>query len=151
MGEIAIMQLSAFSDYALRVLMYLAVAGDRQVTVREVAERHRLSRDHVAKVAQFLAREGFVTTARGRSGGMQLARPPAEISIGDVVRRSEAGSGPVECLRNGRVTCAIVSACGLAPLMAEASDAFFASLDAHSLADALPRAGAVRRLLGLAA
>jgi Rrf2 family nitric oxide-sensitive transcriptional repressor len=147
----AVMQLSFFSDYALRVLMYLAVAGGRQVPAREIAERYRLSFDHVAKIVQFLGREGFVKTSRGRGGGMRLARPPEDISIGDVLRRAEAGSGPVECLRDGTVTCVIAPVCGLTPLMAEAQEAFFSTLDARSLADALPRAGALRRRLGLAA
>lgn len=145
------MQITFYSDYALRILMYLAVAGDRQVPAREIAERYRLSFDHIAKIVQFLGREGFVKTSRGRGGGMRLARPPAQISIGDVLRRAEAGSGPVECLRGGTVMCVIAPVCGLSPLMAEAQEAFFSTLDARSLADTLPRAGALRRRLGLAA
>ena len=144
------MQLSAFSDYALRSLMFLAVAGDRTVPAREIAERHGLSFDHVAKVAQFLAREGFVVATRGRSGGLRLARAPEDISFGDVIRRSEAGSGPAECLRGGPVTCILAPICGMTPFLAEAQEAFFAALDRRTLADALPHHATVQRVLGLA-
>ncbi|PKP73134.1 MAG: Rrf2 family transcriptional regulator [Alphaproteobacteria bacterium HGW-Alphaproteobacteria-6] len=143
------MQLSAFSDYALRSLMFLAVAGDRPVPAREIAARHGLSFDHVAKIAQFLAREGFVVATRGRSGGLRLARPPEEIVIGDVIRRSEAGSGPAECLRGGPVSCVLAPVCGMTPILAEAQEAFFAALDRRTLAEALPRHAPVRRVLGL--
>ncbi len=143
------MQISSFSDFALRVLMSLAVTGERQMSAREIAERHRLSFDHVAKIVQFLSREGFVVTARGRGGGIRLARRPQEISIGDVLRRSEAGSGAVECLRGGEVRCVLASVCGMTPILAEAQEAFFAALDRKTLADALPSHEPVRRVLGL--
>lgn len=148
--HIVVMQLSAFSEYALRSLMFLAVAGNAPVPAREIAARHGLSFDHVAKIAQFLAREGFVVATRGRAGGLRLARPPEEIVIGDVLRRSEAGSGPAECLRGGPVTCVLAPICGMTPVLAEAQEAFFAALDRKTLADALPRPAPVRRILGIA-
>ena len=148
--HITVMQLSSFSDFALRTLMLLAVATDKTVSVREVAARHGLSFDHVAKIAQFLAREGFVTSMRGRGGGLRLARPADTIMIGEVLRRSEAGSEPTECLRGGNVTCVLAQVCGLTPILAEAHEAFFASLDHKSIADALPRPAIVRRALRLA-
>lgn len=147
----AAMQLSSFSDYALRTLIFLAVSKDGPVPARLIAERHGLSFDHVAKIAQFLVREGFATSMRGRGGGLRLARPAEEISLGQVLRRSEAGSGPAECLRSaGKVTCVLAPVCGLTPILAAAREAFFASLDRKSLADALPRREPVRRVLGLA-
>ena len=148
--HIAVMQLSSFSDFALRTLMLLAVAGDKPMPVREIAARHGLSFDHVAKIAQFLAREGFVASTRGRGGGLRLARPADVIMIGDVLRLSEAGSGPAECLRGGKVTCVLAQVCGLTPILADAHEAFFASLDHKTLADALPRRTSVQRALGLA-
>lgn len=143
------MQITAFSDYALRVLIFLAVSGDRVVSSREIAERHELSIDHVAKVTQFLSREGYVRASRGRGGGLRLARPAAEISIGDVLRRSEAGSGVVECLRGGTVTCLLAPVCGLTPFFAEATEAFFAALDRRSLADTVPLPARTRTHLKL--
>lgn len=145
------MQLTAFSDYALRTLMLLAVSMDRPVSAREIAARYGLSFNHLAKIAQFLVREGFVLSTRGRRGGLRLARPPEAISIGDVIRRSEAGSGAVECLRGGPVSCILAPVCGLTPIMAEAQEAFLKALDRKTLADALPRPVPVRRVLGLVA
>ncbi|PKP78237.1 MAG: Rrf2 family transcriptional regulator [Alphaproteobacteria bacterium HGW-Alphaproteobacteria-3] len=145
------MQITSFSDYSLRVLMFLAVSDDRRVPSREIAERHGLSFEHVAKVTQFLAREGFVEASRGRGGGLRLARLPQQITIGDVLRRSEAGSGLVECMRGGPVRCVLAPVCGLNPILAAANETFFATLDRYSLADALPRHGNVRAVLGIAA
>lgn len=132
------MQISSFSDYTLRILLYLAVAGDRQVTSREIAERYKLSFDHISKAAQLLTREGYVTAARGRGGGLRLAKSPGEISIGKLLRATEAGSGLVECMRPGPTKCIIAKVCGLAPILAEANEAFYQSVDAKTLADALP-------------
>lgn len=143
------MQITAFSDYALRVLIFLAVSGERVVSSREIAERHGLSIDHVAKVTRFLSREGYVIASRGRGGGIRLARPAAEISIGNVLRRSEAGGGVVECLRGGPVTCVLAPVCGLTPVFAEATEAFFAALDRRSLADTVPLPAPTRMRLKL--
>lgn len=143
------MQICTFSDYSIRVLMYLAVAGDRLVTSREVAESYGLSFEHIAKVSQFLVRQGYVMAVRGRSGGMRLAKDPAQITIGEVLRKSEAGSGLVECMRGGPVHCVLAPVCGLNPIFAEANEAFFSTLDKHTLADALPRRKEVKQILGL--
>jgi len=132
------MQISSFSDYTLRILLYLAVAGDRQVTSREIAERYNLSFDHIAKAAQFLTRKGYAAAARGRGGGLRLAKSPDEISIGEILRATEAGSGLVECMRPGPTKCIIAKVCGLAPILADANEAFYRSLDNKTLADALP-------------
>lgn len=143
------MQISAFSDYAIRVLMYLAVSGDQLTSSREVSEVYDLSFDHIAKVSQFLVREGYVVAVRGRAGGMQLAKDPSEITIGEVLRKSEAGSGLVECMRGEPVHCVLAPVCGLNPIFAEANEAFFKTLDKRTLADALPRRKEVQRILGL--
>lgn len=143
------MQINAFSDYSLRVLMYLAVTGDRLVSSREVSEAYNLSFDHIAKVSQFLVREGYVTAVRGRGGGMRLAKDPSEITIGDVLRKSEAGSGLVECMRGEPVHCVLAPVCGLNPIFAEANEAFFGMLDRRTLADALPQRKKIQLTLGL--
>jgi len=143
------MQINAFSDYALRVLMYLAVAGERLVTTREISKTYDLSFDHVAKAAQLLTRENFVESVRGRNGGMRLARDPTDISIGAVLRLTEAGTGLVECMRPGPTHCILASVCGLAPILDDATEAFFATLDERTLADALPRPRQIQRSLRL--
>ncbi len=143
------MQINAFSDYALRILIYLALTKERLVTSREIAEAYDLSFDHIAKAAQFLAREEYVHSLRGRGGGMQLARAPKEISIGEIFRLTEAGTGLVECMRPGPVQCVIAPACGLAPILADACEAFYQSLDRKTLADVVPRSQPLKKVLGL--
>ncbi|MFT7578237.1 MAG: Rrf2 family nitric oxide-sensitive transcriptional repressor [Alphaproteobacteria bacterium] len=141
------MQINAFSDYALRILMYLMVNGDRLVTSREIATSYDLSFDHIAKAAQFLSRHGYVSAIRGRSGGLQLSQRPTDISIGEVLRLTEAGSGLVECMRAGPTHCKLANVCGLAPLLTEANEAFFQTLDQKTLADAVPHAPALLNAL----
>jgi Rrf2 family nitric oxide-sensitive transcriptional repressor len=127
------MQLSLHTDYALRVLMALA-ATDRQLSVDEVARRYGISRNHLAKVAQGLQAEGFVTTFRGRGGGMRLARAAEEIVVGDVVRRFENLEGFVSCVAAGK-GCKISGLCGLQPALSGAVEAFLVHLDGFRLCD----------------
>lgn len=144
------MNLTVFSDYSLRILIFLAVSDAPRASAREIAGRYGISVHHVAKVAKWLVREGLVEARRGRGGGLRLARPADELSIGEVLRRSERGGRPVACMReNG--SCRIDGACGLAPLLDDAREAFFAVLDRHTLADAAERRAGIARLLRLAA
>jgi Rrf2 family nitric oxide-sensitive transcriptional repressor len=139
------MQLSLHSDYALRVLMALA-AGDRQLSVDEIARRYGISRNHLAKVAQKLQTEGYVTTYRGRGGGMRLARPANEIVVGDVVRRFENLESFVGCFAAGS-GCAVNGLCALKPALGGAVDAFLTHLDGFRLCDLVPdRSAFVERL-----
>jgi Rrf2 family transcriptional regulator, nitric oxide-sensitive transcriptional repressor len=144
------MQLSLHSDYALRVLMALA-AGDRQLSVDEIARRYGISRNHLAKVARRLQAEGFVETYRGRGGGMRLARPAGEIVVGDVVRRFENLESFVSCFAAGG-GCAVNGLCALKPALGGAVEAFLAHLDRFRLSDLVPdRAAFVERLERMAA
>lgn len=139
------MQLSLHSDYALRVLMALA-AGDRQLSVDEIARRYGISRNHLAKVVQRLQSEGYVTTYRGRGGGMRLARPADEIIVGEVVRRFENLESFVGCFASGS-GCAVNGLCALKPALGGAIDAFLAHLDGFRLTDLVPdRPAFVERL-----
>lgn len=131
------MQITKFSDLALRLLLHLAVRRDERLSVREVAERHDVSFNHLAKVAQWLSAEGYVTATRGRGGGLRLAKAPEAISIGALLRETEAGSALVECMRDDGGACILSPCCGLAPLLSEAREAFFQALDKRSLQDAL--------------
>jgi Rrf2 family nitric oxide-sensitive transcriptional repressor len=139
------MQLSLHSDYALRVLMALTTT-ERQLSVDEIARRYGISRNHLAKVAHRLQGHGFVTTFRGRGGGMRLARPAEEIVVGDVVRRFENLESFVGCMANGS-GCAVNGLCALKPALAGALEAFLEYLDGVRLVDLVPdRAAFLKRL-----
>ena len=133
------MQLTYYTDYSLRVLMYLAVNHDRMVNISEIADRYGVSRNHLVKVVHNLARGGFIKSYRGKGGGIELAREPAEINIGEVVRYTEGPPKPVECFDAERNRCVIANVCGLAEVIAGACDSFFATLDRYTLADLLKR------------
>lgn len=142
------MQLNKFTDYALRVLIHLAVARDARLSAREIAAMQGISFNHLAKVTQWLAAEGYVTATRGRNGGMTLARPAPEISIGAVVRRAEADTALVECMRNDGGACCLAPACALTGMLAEAQEAFFATLDKRTLADVVALRPGIAKLIG---
>jgi len=129
------MRLSVQTDYSLRVLMHLAVTSPKLVTIRDIADRFQISRNHLMKVVNALARAGFVDTTRGRTGGIRLARDPAEIGIGDVVRTFESDSHLVECFNAEKNTCLLTSACRLKGALLAASNAFYAELDHYRLSD----------------
>lgn len=141
------MQLTRHTDYALRVLLHLAVVPSGRATIPEIAEAYGLSRNHLMKVVHHLAQGGFLDTQRGRGGGFTLARTPGEISVGAVVRHSEPDMKMADCAH-----CAIRPACGLSGILAEATNAFLAVLDKYSLADAArDRSGLARLIAALPA
>ncbi len=125
------MQLTRHTDYALRVLIHLAVTPTGRATIPEVADAYVLSRNHLMKVVHHLGQGGFITTQRGRGGGFTLARSPDLISLGDVIRNTETDMNLADC--GG---CGLRSACGLSGILKAATTAFLAVLDQHSLADA---------------
>lgn len=130
------MQLSRFTDYALRTLILAALHHDRRITVDEVAGAYGISRDHVRKVVNQLTKLGFLVATRGRGGGLRLGLPADRICIGDVVRGTETGFAMAECLRTaGGSCCPIDGACRLTGILRAATGAFLAELDRHTLAD----------------
>ena len=131
------MQLSTHSDYALRLLMKLGLEPERLDTIRDVADAYGISRNHLMKIVQELARHGYVETLRGRGGGLRMKMLPDEINVGDVVRRMENNLALVECFDPAKNTCVITEACRLRFALAEALEAFFAVLDRFTLADLL--------------
>lgn len=143
------MRLTLHTDYALRLLMHLALAPGRLVTISEVAEAYAISRNHLVKVAHELGKQGFVETLRGRGGGLRLARAPEDISIGHVVRVMEEDFRIVECFDSSTSSCCIAPACRLKHLLREALDAWIAVLDGATLADLVTRPAPLRRLLAL--
>ncbi len=131
------MQLTKFSDYSLRLLIQLSSVQGRRLTARQIADDQGLSFNHLAKIAQWLAAEGYVTATRGRAGGISLAMAPSAINLGTLLRRSEAGSALVECMDAGGGQCLLTPACGLKSLLANAHEAFFVYLDNYTLADVM--------------
>jgi Rrf2 family nitric oxide-sensitive transcriptional repressor len=130
------MRLTLHTDYALRALIYLGLRRDRRVSIREIAEAHRISENHLVKVVHNLGRGGFVETTRGKGGGLRLAREPEEIRVGDVVRFTEEDMALVACFQaKDGVNCALANICRLQGLLGEALHAFMAVLDARTLAD----------------
>ena len=141
------MRLTAFSDYTLRVLMYLGVRRDGLVTIAEIAAAYGISENHLMKVVHFLARQGYVETLRGKGGGLRLAVAPEDIGVGEVVRGTEDSLALVECFDAERCECNIASACLLKGIFKKAAAAFFAELDRHTLADLLRPAPRLARML----
>lgn len=131
------MQLTQFTDYSLRVLIYLArLPAPGVATVPEIARHHGISRNHLVKVVHNLACQGFILTTRGKGGGMQLARPPRMIGVGEVVRVTEPHMNLVECFEPKLNECRIVRGCFLKAILHEARRSFMAVLDQYTLADA---------------
>ena len=140
------MQLTRFSDYSLRVLLYLAAHDDRLVSVDEVSRAYGVSKHHLVKVVQRLVDEGLVASTRGRGGGLRLNRRPADINVGALVRITEPHFDLVECFDRATNTCPIDAACGLKGVLRNAQRAFLQVLDGSTLADFVPRAPQLIRL-----
>ena len=130
------MHITLHTDYALRVLIYLASNDERLPTIQEISERFDISRSHLMKVVNQLIRNGFVEGIRGKGGGLRLARPPAGIGIGDVVRKMETDLSLVECFTDTS-RCLLTASCRLKGVLNTALEAFFASLDQVTLAEVL--------------
>ena len=145
------MRMTLHTDYALRMLIYLASRPGRICTVSEVADAYRLSRNHLLKVALRLRRMGFIETTRGRAGGIRLARNAAEINLGVLVRGTEEDFSLVECMQRTGGSCVISPACRLKGIFGEALDAYLAVLDRYTLADAMRNHTGLKLLLGLEA
>lgn len=130
------MKLTSFTDYTLRVLMYLGLETDRLATIQAIAEAYGISENHLTKVVHQLAKSGVVESVRGKGGGIRLALPPDQIRIGAVIRAAEGDSAIVECF-SSHDTCKITPNCKLAGILYRAFEALYASLDQYTLADLL--------------
>ncbi len=129
------MQLTLHADYSLRILLYLTENPDRYVSTREISEAYGISRNHLVRVVQTLHANGFIEVSEGRGGGVKLARDPAEINLGQVVRKAEPNFRIVECFETETNTCPIVPVCRLKGILAKALVSFLAVLDDCALAD----------------
>ena len=143
------MQLTLYTDFGLRMLIALAVSPGERSTVSAVSGAYGISRHHLVKVVGRLATLGYVETLRGKGGGVRLARRPAQISIGQVVRDMEAELGVVECLESDGGHCVIAPACRLKSILRDATGKFLAELDSYTLAEMLTARAPLARLLGI--
>ncbi|MDK1493168.1 Rrf2 family transcriptional regulator [Sinorhizobium sp. 7-81] len=144
------MRLTVYSDYALRLMMYLGLNDGRLSTIAEIAEAYDISRAHLMKITHELGQKGLIRTVRGRHGGMRLGRASSEISVGDIVRACEPDFAVVPCLEAGAGTvCALQPACVLKRALAAAAAAFLDVLDGYTLADLLRPSVPLRQLLGI--
>ncbi len=142
------MRLTQYTDYALRVLMYLGLRGEQRVTITEIAERYTISRNHIMKVVFQLGQLDYVETTRGRNGGIRLQQSPEAINVGEVVRSMERNLDLVECFGADN-QCCLTPACVLRGAVGEALAAFFAVLDRYTLADLLGPRDRLAAQLGL--
>lgn len=133
------MRLTLYTDYSLRVLLYLAFKKDQMVTITELADFYKISRNHLVKVVHNLGIQGYIHTTRGKNGGMRLARPANEIVIGDVVRKMEPDFELLECFSEATDHCVITHSCSLKAVLINARDDFLSTLDKYTVADAIKK------------
>ncbi|NNM69259.1 MAG: Rrf2 family transcriptional regulator [Gallionella sp.] len=129
------MRLTLYTDYSLRVLLYLAGKEDEVVTISDLADFYKISRNHLVKVVHNLGLKGYILTTRGRNGGLRLAHPAKEILIGNVVRATEPDLDLLECFNPATDQCVITRSCSLKSVLFNAQATFMGVLDQYTLAD----------------
>jgi|TARA_R110002124_G_scaffold144278_4_gene309295 Rrf2 family nitric oxide-sensitive transcriptional repressor len=130
------MHITRYTDYSLRVLIYLALQQERLVTIQQIADSYDISKNHLMKVVHQLTLKGYIESVRGKNGGLRLHRRPEDINIGVLVRETEQDMNLVECFSSDN-QCCITPVCGLKNILAEALRAFLNTLDQYTLADIL--------------
>lgn len=126
------MQLSRFTDYSLRVLLYLAINDGRRSTLHEIADFYPISVEHLRKVVHELSRSGYINTYQGKNGGMELARHPTKITIGDVIKHFEGHTSFIDC---DRLSCKLATVCTLKSVLMIGQEALYDKLNEFTLAD----------------
>ena len=134
------MRLTTFTDYAIRVLVYVATKEAGKATIQEIAERYGISRNHLMKVVQVLNQKGYLRATRGKNGGLSLDRPPEAIRLGALVRDVEKDLTLAECFGEENA-CIITPACGFHSILARALREFLSVLDEYTLADIYASSG----------
>ena len=141
------MKLTAFTDYSLRVLIYLAAQPKPRATISAIATSFDVSENHLTKVVHFLGKAGWLANVRGKGGGLELAMPPELIKIGQVVRGTEGTAVPAECFGESGGQCCIAGICRLSGVLGEAIAAFYGTLDRYTLADLVHNRQALARIM----
>jgi Rrf2 family nitric oxide-sensitive transcriptional repressor len=142
-------RLTVYTDYSLRLLMYLALKVDGLATISDIAESYGISKNHLMKVAYQLGAAGYIETVRGKRGGLRLARPAASIGLGEIVRHTEPDLALMPCFKPLDGACAIRRCCVLKKALEKARAAFLDVLDDYSLSDLVKPATALRTLLAI--
>lgn len=145
------MEISLYSDYSFRVLMFLACNGHDLAQIRSISDAYHISENHLIKVVQHLVRLGFVQSVRGRAGGVRLAKVPSEINLGDVFRRTEPSLRLVTCFEQETNTCPLIGVCQLQKTFQQALDAFLQVLDKTTLADLIHDPSSIQKRLNISA
>ena len=143
------MRLTTYSDYALRVLMYLALKSDGLSTIAEIAESYDISEAHLMKVVHQLGVAGYIETVRGRGGGLRLAKPVEAIGLAEVIRTTEPDMAIVSCFKPLNAPCMINPSCVLKRALERAQQAFMEVLEGYTLADLVAPRGRLSSLLGI--
>ncbi|SNY92736.1 transcriptional regulator, BadM/Rrf2 family [Cohaesibacter sp. ES.047] len=143
------MRLTQHSNYAMRLLMYCALKPDQPIRLAEIADAYDISGHHLNKIAQRLAHVGVIHAIRGRNGGIRLAKNPADINVGQILRQTEENLTIVECFSEETNTCPLINECRFRVLLQDALAAFLKVLDAHTLEDLIAHPECLKPLLGL--
>lgn len=143
------MNLTLYSDYSLRVLLYLSLRPDERVSIDEIASFYRISKDHLVKIVHHLGKLGYIQTIRGRNGGIELAKDPGDITIGEIVRKTEPNFNIVECFHPETNHCAVTGVCRLKIILSNALDAFLSVLDQYTLQDMVANPDSVLSILNI--
>ena len=138
------MQLMRFTDYSLRVLLYLAINNSRRSTLHEIAGFYPISIEHLRKVVHELSRSGYITTYQGKGGGMELAKPPAAIKVGEVIQHFEGHKSFIDC---DSISCRLAPACTLKSVLQIGQRALYDKLNEYSIADLVETKPGMIRLL----
>jgi Rrf2 family transcriptional regulator, nitric oxide-sensitive transcriptional repressor len=144
------MRLTVYTDYALRLLMYLALKDDGLATIEEIAQSYGISKNHLMKVAHQLGVAGYLDTVRGRRGGLRLAKPAKAIGLGEVVRHTEPDMAIVMCFEPVNAECAILPYCVLRKALEHARTAFVKALDDYTLSDLVKPRESLQTMLAIA-
>ncbi|PKH01293.1 Rrf2 family transcriptional regulator [Psychromonas sp. MB-3u-54] len=131
------MHITRYTDYSLRILIYLAINNEQLSTINEIAQSYHISKNHLMKIVQQLNVKGYLLAIRGKNGGIKLNSAPSDINIGSLVREMEDGNKLVECFGDNN-HCVIAPSCQLKNIFAEAQENFFDTLDKYTLADLVP-------------
>jgi len=142
------MQLTLFSDYSLRMLIYLGLRRGEVVPIVEIAQAYGVSKHYMMKVMNELVQLGYIEAVRGRHGGVRLRKRPSDVRLGKLIRATEPGGGVLDCVEHSAQSdCPIVGACQLRKVLGEAQGEFYRVLDRHTLAELIQRPEPLLRLL----
>lgn len=137
------MQLTRFTDYGLRTLMYVAARAENSASVKEVAEHYGISRNHLVKVVHRLSQLGYIETTKGKGGGIKIAKDAEKLRLGDLIKQLEPNMNMVECFDAKTNTCRITGSCQLKHYLFEATQNFIDTMNRYTLANTMPNTEAL--------